>query len=303
MILWFICLFKYQNCPELILLLRLLSIGLLSWEIIDSESNKEPKIDPSFITDYLPNIAYFFADFYEKFYDESITALTNQIQATPAPSTPLLLTSPKLLTTSPLTSIGQPSASAAQQQQHEPPSQSIVLKISTRKLEIISSLKEQIIDNELCSCIYIYLIIACFELNDWSNLKVLLPSVKYPNNNVDQFEKWFIYLIITILNDKHIIEQFRNEWFVSLVFDEFFLPIISSNITQIQHLQKDDPQQQQQQQSTANSTKANQLIVKTNLFYEQIYKLIDKLYPTYLNVANFTHLTELLKPNKIVSFI
>ena len=247
------------------------------------------------ITDYLPNIAYFIADYYEKFYDESLTTLTNQMQ-TPAPTTPSLLTSPKLLTTSPLAGVSTQSAATSQAQPppQEPISQPIVLKISTRKLEIISSLKEQIVDNELCSCIYLYLIIASFELNDWTNLKVLLPTVRYPNNNLEQFEKWFIYLIINMLSEKYMIEHFRHEWFVSLIFDEFLMQIISNYEAQIQHHQKGET-------SGGNNSTANLIINKLNLIYEQIYKLVEKLYPTHMNIVSFTHLIEMVKPRKLVN--
>ena len=33
-----------QNCSELVFLMRLLSLSLLSWEILDSESKQEPKM-------------------------------------------------------------------------------------------------------------------------------------------------------------------------------------------------------------------------------------------------------------------
>lgn len=36
--------FLLKNCTELIFVLRLLSLSLLSWELIDTQANKEPKI-------------------------------------------------------------------------------------------------------------------------------------------------------------------------------------------------------------------------------------------------------------------
>lgn len=296
-----------RNSPDLLFVVRLLSIGLLSWEIIQSDASKEPKMDSRFITDYLPNVAYFIADYYEKVYDESLTALTNQMQAVPAPTTPSLLTSPKLIaTTSPLAGlvgttpvapVVQPTTTLAPSAEPaEAASQPIVLKISTRKLEIISSLKENIAHNELCSCLYLYLIVACFELNDWSNLKVLLPTVRYPNNNQEQFEKWFVYLLMTLFNDKNIVEQFRQDWFISLIFDEFLLVIVSTCYAQIQ---------QAQEASSSSSSSSAELIgmltSKMNLFYEQIYKLVDRLFPSHITVGEFNRLIDLTKPKKINS--
>ena len=244
----------------------------------------------------MPNVAYFIADYYEKVYDESLTALTNQMQA-PAPSTPSLLTSPKLITTSPLAGIvSTPAPVQAATATSEPPeaaSQPIVLKISTRKLEIISSLKENIAHNELCSCLYLYLIVACFELNDWSNLKVLLPTVRYPNNNQEQFEKWFVYMLMTLFNDKNIVEQFRQDWFISLIFDEFLMVIVNNCYAQIQLAQE--------AASSSSAELVSMLTSKMNLFYEQIYKLIDRLFPSHITIGEFNRLIDLTKPKKIVT--
>ena len=231
-------------------------------------------------------MAYFIADYYEKVYDESLTALTNQMQA-PAPSTPSLLTSPKLITTSPLagivsTQVPAPAASAPSEPAAEAASQPIVLKISTRKLEIISSLKENIAHNELCSCLYLYLIVACFELNDWS----------YPNTNPEQFEKWFVYLLMTLFNDKGIVEQFRQDWFISLVFDDFLMVIINNCYAQIQ---------QSQEAASASTELVSMLTSKMNLYYEQTYKLIDRLFPSHITTGEFNRLIDLTKPKKLVN--
>ncbi|CAF0982652.1 unnamed protein product [Brachionus calyciflorus] len=262
-----------RNCTELIFVLRLLSISLLAWEIVDSQTNKEPKIDSALITEYLPNLAYFITDFYEKLYDDSIAALTNQAQNI----TSTLLSSSTGMITSPTIPAGP-----IQTNSNVKTSPPIVLKISTKKLEILSSVKALIGENELCSTLFIYLVIVCFEINDWINLKALLPSIKYPNNNINFFEKWFMYQFFNVLTEKSVVEQFKHDWFVQLIFDDFLLAILKIKDEQL--LSGMVPQ--------ASALAANTL-------YEQTYKLMDKLAPNYLSLNNFTRLVEIVKPKKI----
>lgn len=161
----------------------------------------------------------------------------------------------------------------------------IVLKISTRKLEIISAIKVQIAENELCSVLFLYLIIACIEIHDWVNLRVLLPAVKYPENNSVLFEKWFMYHFFNMLIDKHVIEKFSHDWFISLIFDEFLFVILNQKDTQ---LSNQDPKQLSSTSQTSNN------------LHEQIYKLIDKIYPTFMQPSHFLSIIETIKPKKYV---
>jgi hypothetical protein len=133
----------------------------------------------------------------------------------------------------------------------------------------------------LCSVLYLHLIVACFELNDWVNLKVLLPAVRYPGNNVELFEKWFLFQTFNYLAEKTIAEQFKHDWFVTMIFDEFLFVIIK---------QRDDLIQQQE----PNSSSA------INTFYDQVHRLIERIYPTHLSSASFLRLLECLKPKKFV---
>lgn len=163
----------------------------------------------------------------------------------------------------------------------------IVLKISTRKLEIVSAIKAQIVENELCSTLFIYLIIVCFEINDWVNLKALLSSIKYPNNNINLFEKWFMYQFFNLITEKTIVEQFKHDWFVSLIFDDFLFAIVKLKDEQLQV-------------AHASGTILPTNMLTSNTLYEQIYKLIEKLYPTFLSSINFIRLIEFVKPKKFV---
>ena len=131
-------------------------------------------------------------------------------------------------------------------------------------------------DSELCSVLYLYLILGCFEINDWTNLKVLLPAIKFPERNSILFEKWFLYQLFNTLTEKSIIEQFKQDWFVSLVFDEFLIVLV----------------QQKEAQLTLNSN--------MNITYDLIYKLIEKAYPLHLSQMNFLRLLEIVKPKKTV---
>ena len=138
-------------------------------------------------------------------------------------------------------------------------------------------MKNQLADNELCSILILYLVIACIEINDWINLKVLLPVIKYPKNNSSFFQKWFLYLFFNAFNEKTT-EQFKHDWFVSLIFDEFLISIA------------------QQKDNTVAQSASND----SNFFYEQVYKLIEKIYPTHLTTSSFVRLIESVKPKKMV---
>ncbi len=263
---------------------------------MDTQATKEPKIvklskllivcwknlekliffkDASLITEYLPNLAYFLTDFYEKLYDDSLNIISTQQSVT---SSLLSTTSPTILST---TTPPKPlvSTTASSTNRSSPP---IVLKISTKKIEIISSIKTQIIENELCSVLYIYLIIACLEINDWVNLKVLLPAIRYPSNNSVFFEKWFLFQVFNYLAEKTISEQFKHDWFVTMIFDEFLFLIAK---------QKDDLLQMQDPNCSA-----------VNPFYDQLHKLVEKIYPAHLSETNLMRLVENLKPKKFVIY-
>jgi hypothetical protein len=221
-------------------------------------------------------LAYFLTDFYEKLYDDSLNIITTQQSVT---SSLLSTTSPTILST---TTPPKPlvSTSASSTNHSSPP---IVLKISTKKIEIISSIKTLIVENELCSVLYIYLIVACLEINDWVNLKVLLPAIRYPNNNSVFFEKWFLFQVFNYLAEKNIAEQFKHDWFVTMIFDEFLFLIVK---------QKDDMLQIQDQNASA-----------VNPFYDQVHRLIEKIYPAHMSAASFTRVVECLKPKKFVNLI
>jgi hypothetical protein len=233
-------------------------------------------------------LAYFLADYYEKLYDDSLEALTvaAPLQATPS----LLTTSPTILSTAHTSPIiggsGNSTAAAAApistlaSTKTSPP---ILLKISTRKLEIIASIKIKTNENELSSVLFLYLILASIEINDWINLKVMLPSVKYPKNNEIFFEKWFLYQFFNMLTEKTIIEQFKHDWFVSLIFDEFLFLLV-------------------QQKETQLATNPN-VLNSFNMLYDQIYKLIDKLFPSFILANNFIRIIEAIKPKKQVNFL
>ncbi len=242
------------------------------------ESKRTPLVlqNGSLITEYLPNIAYFLTDFYEKLYDDALEALTNQ-------SKTLSLTTASLLSTTSPTILSTPAIA------NTPPaipkkSPPIVLKISTRKLEILSAIKTQVAENQLCSALFLYLIIACIEIHDWTNLRVLLPAVKYPEANSSWLEKWFLYHLFNMLTDKQNIEQFSQDWFVNLIFAEFLLVALE---------QKDS-------QLAIDSKQAN-LLSSSNSLYEQIYKLVDKVYPAYLSSSSFYSIIEHIKPKRYVS--
>jgi hypothetical protein len=150
-------------------------------------------------------------------------------------------------------------------------------KISSRKIDIVQSIKPQLEESELSCVLLIYLVIGCFEINDWINLKILLPEIKFPSNNSDLFQKWFLYQFFNILNEKSVLEQFKNEWFVKLIFDEFLVVILKQKFSQ--------------------STIANESI----LFYEQIAKFLDKLCPHYLSPLHASLVINEIKPNESVS--
>ncbi len=232
----------------------------------------------------MPNLAYFITDYYEKLYDDSLTSLS-----IPTNPTPSLLTSPPTIlnTSNPLiaATTTPPSNTGNQQNVASKTSPPIVLKISTRKYEIVASMKTQLVENELCSTLILYLIIVCIEINDWINLKVLLPCIKYPRNNSMMFEKWFLYLFFNTFNEKTM-DQFKHDWFVSLIFDEFLFTIM---------------QQKDLQAQSASSSSSTSAINASNTFYEHIYKFIEKIYPSHLTTSSFVRLIEIIKPKKMVN--
>ena len=87
-----------------------------------------------------------------------------------------------------------------------------------------------------------------------------------------------------MLTDKQNIEQFSQDWFVNLIFAEFLLVALE---------QKDS-------QLAIDSKQAN-LLSSSNSLYEQIYKLVDKVYPAYLSSSSFYSIIEHIKPKKYVS--
>ena len=238
--------------------------------------NKQKK-NGVLITEYLPNIAYFITDYYEKLYDDSLETIVNQSKSLSLGTPSLLTTSPTIMNT-PTSTVTPPIANVKK----SPP---IILKISTRKLEILSAIKQQIGENELCAVLFNYLIIACMEIHDWVNLRVLLPAVRFPENNETLFEKWFMYHFLHMLSDKQIVEQFNQDWFVSLIFDEFLFVLLE---------QKDN------QLALSEGKQMNHVNSLNNLF-NQMYKLIDKIYPVYLSPTSFLRIIETLKPRKYVS--
>ena len=227
----------------------------------------------------MPNLAYFITDYYEKLYDDSLETLTMATPTLPTPS--LLTTSPTILSahSSPNLATSLATASLTNVKTSPP----LVLKISTRKLEIIASIKLKTAENELCSVLFLYLVAACVEINDWINLKVLLPALRYPKNNELFFERFFLFQFFNMLVEKSVIEQFKHDWFVTLIFDDFLFVLL----------------QQKDAQAGANPAVLN----SSNLLYDQIYKLIDRLYPNHLFINNFTRFIELVKPKKMVSFL
>jgi hypothetical protein len=294
-------------------------MGLSCWDTFDNDIvNLESRIDASLITEFLPNIAYFIADYHEKIYEDSLTALNNneskvlstgtnnnnqqsqqqqQQQQSSAlispskmlkaimlkiPSTPTSISASTTLTTSPPVSMPP----TADKLKKSPP---IVLKISTRKHEIVSSIKLKIEENDLCSTLLIYLVIFCIEINDWINLKVLLPAIKFPENIGLQFSKLFYYQFFNLLCDKSIEEQFSHDWFVTLIFDDFLLPALSRTL-------KSHP-------TSSAQASINEHEAFINMFYEHIYKFLNKIYPEHLTSNQFNRLIEQLKPKKSVIYI
>ena len=127
--------------------------------------------DLNVITQFLPNLAYFTTDFYDKLYDDSMTALSNAKSATAASllvnSSPTPISAIAALTsltpaaaTTP-TSGGGGNALAAAADAANKKSPPIVLKISTRKIEIITSNKAFVSENETCAALLAYFVLAC----------------------------------------------------------------------------------------------------------------------------------------------
>lgn len=48
--------------PILVLLLRMLSLGLSGWEMINSQNFKEPKLDPQIVTKFIPALLVLMVD-------------------------------------------------------------------------------------------------------------------------------------------------------------------------------------------------------------------------------------------------
>ena len=56
-------------------------------------------------------------------------------------------------------------------------------------------------------------------------MKVL---VTFQKNNEVAFEKLFVYQLFHIeLSEKTLVEQLKHDWFVSLIFDDFLVPMIN----------------------------------------------------------------------------
>ena len=221
----------------------------------------------------MPKLAYFLTDFCEKLYDDSLEALNNPSSShvntilmsttSPtitgnAPSTPITTTPTNLIKKSPSSNLP---------------------KISSRKIDIVQSIKPQLEESDLSCVLLIYLVIGCFEINDWINLKILLPEIKFPANNSDLFQKWFLYQFFNILNEKSVLEQFKNEWFVKLIFDEFLVVILK-------------------QKFAAQTPISNESI----LFYEQVAKFLDKLCPHHVSPVHASSVINEIKPNESVIF-
>ncbi len=74
--------FHFQSNEELILLLRMLTLGLNAWDMIDSQHFKEPKIETQLVTRFLPCLASLMVDdqmrsFGGKPYDDAASQVKN----------------------------------------------------------------------------------------------------------------------------------------------------------------------------------------------------------------------------------
>ena len=134
--------------------------------------------------------------------------------------------------------------------------------INEEKLEILECLKKFNAEFNLCCILTIYYILECIDLNDWINIKLILPIVKFPDNN-NNFEKWFISQFISSLCDH--IEYLKIDWICKMIFNDFLIKYIKSDIS-----------------------------------YELVYKLMDKLF-NLLPHEVYTTLLDEIKPKKSVS--
>lgn len=87
-----------------------------------------------------------------------------------------------------------------------------------------------------------------------------------------------------MLTDRQNIEQFGQDWFVTLIFDEFLFVALEQKDTQL-----------------AIDSKQATLLTSSNHLYEQVYKLIDKVFPAHLPATSFYGIIETVRPKKYVS--
>lgn len=232
-----------KKCEELIFLLRILQYSISSRNTISNNlSSKELNIDVNVITSFLPYLAYLIADHQERLYEDTIETLNSSSE----PTTPIVF--------SEFSKIESPF-----EQQAKIPN----FTISEEKNQVIESIRQFNEGNELTTVLTLYYILECTETSDWVNLKHTINLVKYPYDN-EGFEKWFLLQFIT--NISQSIDNFKQEWFSSLIFDDFLLKNL-----------------------------------KSDAIYEMIYKYVDKLF-TYLQPAVLFRILEELKPRKQVCF-
>ena len=137
-------------------------------------------------------------------------------------------------------------------------------KISSEKNEIIDAIKVFYDSHDICHVLVFYFILECLELADWVNLKhisLILDSSE--TSNYESFDRWFLSIFIN--SSFEYIDLFKYEWFASLIFNEFLIKYFRSDV-----------------------------------FYEQLYKYLDKLY-SHLPSTTFLYVMEELKPKKTVN--
>ncbi|KAG2465320.1 NELFB factor, partial [Polypterus senegalus] len=61
-----------QDSPDLLLLLRMLSLGQGAWDMIDSQVFKEPRLEPELVTKFLPTLLSFVVDDYTFTVDQKL---------------------------------------------------------------------------------------------------------------------------------------------------------------------------------------------------------------------------------------
>jgi hypothetical protein len=206
----------------------------------NSLSSKEFKLDVNVVTTFLPNLAYLIADHQERLYEDTIETLNSSSE----PTTPSVYSE-----------FGR----------GEPPLSQLIkipnFTITEEKSQVIEAIRQFNEENEIACVLTLYYILECIETSDWVNLKHVIHLVKYPQSN-EGFEKWFLLQFIT--NTSHNLDNFKQDWFSSLIFDDFLLKTL-----------------------------------KSDSVYEMIYKYIDKLF-TYLQPAILFRILEELKPRKQV---